>query len=1041
MPLNRDAKIIHLPVLFFCLILLSITCRAEGTKQIRPDSTYTGDLWITYAFGDRRCFANDQCDPDQKLFIHIANPGEKIFMGFYANGAPVTFKLVRNGVMVFYYTVTFAPGSKGCIQYHSQAVAGPLVLNPQGYNPLTFVPGIPGEYSIEFIIPPPPQSQEIPIRLFDITVIDTTKTPFTSIDGRLWSKDWGFNTYTNSNLFYAFLAKQYILTTDSIVTSLNYNHMRGWNFDVTSTRNGCFPWPYRWDSSCMSRPGNNHYAEYKIFISDPDTSEYPTGTLGVILGDTVNVIRDCDGEFHFQFAVNKQGDVKLNIESNLSPGIQPEDLTIKHSVLPGVNTLHWDGLNALGAPVPCGDSIAVTMNYINGLSNVALYDVETHPQGFIIELVRPPGTPIATYWNDTLLKNKGGRTQLDGCYALPPDSGCHKWIGNVGVGIGSMNTINTWWYAVSSLLDLGRFRVECVPHKPQGISGPLNPCTYPIAVYTVDPDPLPGSEPDGYEWILTDYPPGNILFDSADAGSSIGIDFTQYPSGTKRLKVRGRNNLCGTGMFGPGISGEGITIVPASSPQITNSITSFSICSGDSIHIMLQSDMPGTTFSYTAEASSAFVTGYQPGTGNPVSQQLFNSGTTIGSVIYSVVPWVSPCSGDTIQFVVMVSPADSLTCTIRATSNPVCENTQVTLLVDPLIGGPDADFSWFLNGLSTGQNLPELTFVPSEGDSVQCIITSEEFCTPGNQAVSNTVTIHLAPELTPEVALSASASPVCEGDSVTLTAIPVNGGATPEYSWFLNGINSGVTIPTYTFLPANEDEVICRMLSGYFCLTDTLAWDTLLIEVRGPVKSVDTTLCFGVPYFAGGDWQTTPGIFLDTLPVPAECVEIIETNIHYKQEIHFDLGSDQPLCSDYLVLRATFPGAAYLWQDGSFDSLYMAFEPGVYFVKLAVEGCFESDTIVLDECPVKLWIPDAFTPNGDGLNDTFRPAGEGIEKFSMRIYDRWGKMVCETTSLEPGWDGTYKGEPSPDGTYVYMIITEEAGGEIRQLQGTVVLLR
>lgn len=71
-----------------------------------------------------------------------------------------------------------------------------------------------------------------------------------------------------------------------------------------------------------------------------------------------------------------------------------------------------------------------------------------------------------------------------------------------------------------------------------------------------------------------------------------------------------------------------------------------------------------------------------------------------------------------------------------------------------------------------------------------------------------------------------------------------------------------------------------------------------------------------------------------------------------------------------------------------------------------------------------IWFPTAFTPNGDGINDTFAPVGEGIvnENYLMRIFDRWGKLVFETKSLRNAWDGKYQnGEEAANGMYVYHV--------------------
>src|SRR6185295_2220503 len=62
--------------------------------------------------------------------------------------------------------------------------------------------------------------------------------------------------------------------------------------------------------------------------------------------------------------------------------------------------------------------------------------------------------------------------------------------------------------------------------------------------------------------------------------------------------------------------------------------------------------------------------------------------------------------------------------------------------------------------------------------------------------------------------------------------------------------------------------------------------------------------------------------------------------------------------------------------------------------------------------PLSVFIPNAFTPNGDGINDTFGVKGEGIKNFVMRVYDRWGEVIFESENAKQQWDGTYKGKPA-----------------------------
>lgn len=68
-----------------------------------------------------------------------------------------------------------------------------------------------------------------------------------------------------------------------------------------------------------------------------------------------------------------------------------------------------------------------------------------------------------------------------------------------------------------------------------------------------------------------------------------------------------------------------------------------------------------------------------------------------------------------------------------------------------------------------------------------------------------------------------------------------------------------------------------------------------------------------------------------------------------------------------------------------------------------------------------LYIPNAFTPNSDGLNDTFGAVGEGIIEYNMQIFDRWGNLIFESNDMKVQWDGTYHNELVPNGVYVYKI--------------------
>ncbi|UPT68899.1 MAG: gliding motility-associated C-terminal domain-containing protein [Sphingobacteriales bacterium JAD_PAG50586_3] len=87
-----------------------------------------------------------------------------------------------------------------------------------------------------------------------------------------------------------------------------------------------------------------------------------------------------------------------------------------------------------------------------------------------------------------------------------------------------------------------------------------------------------------------------------------------------------------------------------------------------------------------------------------------------------------------------------------------------------------------------------------------------------------------------------------------------------------------------------------------------------------------------------------------------------------------------------------------------------------------------------------LYIPNAFTPNGDGINETFVPKGDGIETFKMLIYNRWGELLYETTDLQQGWDGTYQGVLSQQDVYIYKVSARGLAYGIVEQEGTVTLI-
>jgi gliding motility-associated-like protein len=106
-------------------------------------------------------------------------------------------------------------------------------------------------------------------------------------------------------------------------------------------------------------------------------------------------------------------------------------------------------------------------------------------------------------------------------------------------------------------------------------------------------------------------------------------------------------------------------------------------------------------------------------------------------------------------------------------------------------------------------------------------------------------------------------------------------------------------------------------------------------------------------------------------------------------------------------------------------------------------GCAGTSSVLIKAYKdATYYIPNAFTPNGDGLNDTFNAIAPGIVRtFYFRIYNRWGKIMFETQDTRKGWDGTYRGIKQPSAVYVWIIKGVNLKGEMIDRKGMVTLIR
>ena len=155
-----------------------------------------------------------------------------------------------------------------------------------------------------------------------------------------------------------------------------------------------------------------------------------------------------------------------------------------------------------------------------------------------------------------------------------------------------------------------------------------------------------------------------------------------------------------------------------------------------------------------------------------------------------------------------------------------------------------------------------------------------------------------------------------------------------------------------------------------------------------------------------------------------------------------DLGIDTNICiGESFTLNAGNPAYQHNWSTGeTTQSITIQVVPQTVVVFVSNNGCVSKDTIFIDAaCP--FYIPTAFTPNGDGINDRYNIITDGTTQFRLNIYNRWGQMVFTTTDPQEGWDGKFETIPEEMGTYVYALQIIFKNGVSRVHHGNITLIR
>ncbi len=321
----------------------------------------------------------------------------------------------------------------------------------------------------------------------------------------------------------------------------------------------------------------------------------------------------------------------------------------------------------------------------------------------------------------------------------------------------------------------------------------------------------------------------------------------------------------------------------------------------------------------------------------------------------------------------------------------ICANTSVKIGT-PKIGNDI--YSWFATSTLDNGNIPQPTATPVASNT-QYIVTVTNPIT--NCVNKDTVSVTM---LAPLVANAGADVVICRYDSVQLGAALVKG---QKYIWSPMAGLSDKTSPNPTASP--DSTIIYKLTVTGNYLTTGVSCPAVTDEVMVTVHQLPIVN-------AGPNDSITKG----------SSIQLVATGgLQYEWTPPNGLsnpGINTPVASPEITTKYT-----------------------VHVVD--IYGCKNEDSVLVTVLIPAVWVPNAFTPNGDGKDDVFIVRGQGINDFEFGVFNRWGEQIFHSNNMATGWDGTrpVTGENLPPGAYVYYIKGVKTNNEAVNIKGMVNLIR
>jgi len=343
---------------------------------------------------------------------------------------------------------------------------------------------------------------------------------------------------------------------------------------------------------------------------------------------------------------------------------------------------------------------------------------------------------------------------------------------------------------------------------------------------------------------------------------------------------------------------------------------------------------------------------------------------------------------------------------VTTVSNTICTSNMTSFTARAADIDSNAVYTWKINDNTVGTNSNFfVTDALKDGDEISCTVNVETDWGCRLQ-VADTVTMKVLPEKAPSLAISASANTICEGYPVTFAAAALNEGSEASYQLMINGVKTNKASKTFITKELKAgDSVWCVVTTKSSCVPNGQVQSNIVALHVKPspgvtILSKDTSVMTGSVVKLGAAITGNPTMY------------------SWKPE-------------------------ALLTSPRSFTTFSKPLTTGEYkflFEATGSNGCVSTQEVTVTVLQT-LYMPNSFTPNGDGINEVFRvPPGSAFQLEAFSIFDRWGNRVFVTGDITKGWDGKYRNKILP-GTYVYLITGKDPNKKNAVIKGTVALIR